>query len=83
MFETDPLAAVTVAHDAVQTVALVGPPGGLPSQVPGFVGDILGEIGSMAGGAMDGIGETIRSLTPGGADAAGEAAASGRGRYVP
>ncbi len=80
MFETDPLAVATVAHEAVQTVALVGPPTDLPSQVPEFVGDILGEIGSAAGGAMDGIGETIRGLTPGDADSAGEAAASGRGR---
>ena len=55
-------------------LALVGPPGGLPAQVPGFVGDVLGEIGSLAGGAMDSIGETIRSLTPGGADSASEAA---------
>ncbi|MFC6757721.1 MULTISPECIES: hypothetical protein [Haloarcula] len=80
MFETHPLAVLTVVHDAVQTVALVGPPGGLPEQVPGFVGDILGEIGSMPGGAMDGIGETIRGLTPGGADSADEAAVSGRSR---
>ncbi|WP_262178211.1 hypothetical protein [Haloarcula laminariae] len=80
MFETDPFAVVTVVHETAQAVALVGPPSGLPSQVPGFVGDILGEIGSTAGGAMDGIGETIRGLTPGGADSAGEAAANGRGR---
>jgi hypothetical protein len=72
MFETDPVAVVTVAQESARTLAMVGPPGGLPAPVPDFVGNILGEIGSALG--MDGLGETISGLTPGGEGSAEVAA---------
>jgi hypothetical protein len=40
--------------------------------VPGFVGELLSEIGSAAGEAAGGIGDAIRGLTPGGAENAGK-----------
>lgn len=65
MFEVDPLTMVAFTNDTTQMLALAGPPTDMPAQVPGFVGDILAEIGSSAGDAMGGIGETISGLTPG------------------
>jgi len=76
MFEIDPFTLITVAHEIAQTVALVGPPADLPAQVPEFVGDLLGAIGSMAGNVMEGIGETVRALTPG--NSSGAETAPGR-----
>lgn len=66
MFEADPLATIQIANDATQLVLQAGPPAELPSQVPGFVSELLNEIGSAAGG----IGETISGMTPGGSEAA-------------
>lgn len=72
MIEADPLTMVTFANDAATLFAQASPPVDLPAQVPDFVGDLLSEIRSSAG--MEGLGETISELTPG-----GEAASQGDG----
>ena len=69
MIEADPLTVVTFANDATNLLAQASPPVDLPAQVPDFVSDLLSEIRSSAG--MEGLGETISELTPGG-DAAGQ-----------
>lgn len=74
MIEADPLTMAQFATETVQLAAQAGPPGGLPEQAPGFVGEILGAVGEAGGDAAGGLGETIRGLVPGGSDAAGEAA---------
>lgn len=73
MFETDPLTMAQFATDTAQIALQAGPPADLPGAVPDFVGNILGEIGSMAGAESGGLGETISGLTPDG-DAAADAA---------
>jgi len=78
MFEADPLAMATVAQDAANLVAQAGPPSGLPEPVPDFVGEILDTVGSSAGDAKDGLGETIREITPGSSDAAEGAGNAGK-----
>lgn len=85
MFEADPLTMVTFANDAADVVMQAGPPTDLPAQVPGFVENILGEVGSSAADAADGIGETISGMTPGGADVSDGAgdAASGAAENAP
>ncbi|WP_226483161.1 hypothetical protein [Natrinema amylolyticum] len=47
-----------------------GPPNDLPDPVPEFVGDILETITEFVSGAVESLGEVVRSLIPGG-DAAG------------
>lgn len=47
-----------------------GPPDDLPDPVPDFVSDVLGTITDFVSGAVDSLGELVRSLTPGG-DAGG------------
>ena len=77
MFEADPLTTATLATDAAKVALQAGPPVDAASQAPAFVQEILAEVGSAAGDAAGGIGETISGLTPGGSDAAagaGEAA---------
>ncbi|WP_459191853.1 hypothetical protein [Halosimplex sp. J119] len=52
-----------------------GPPVDMPAQVPDFVSDVHGIIGSHVGGAVDGaqsLGEQISDVTPDGDDAANE-----------
>lgn len=66
MIEADPLATLTVVTDTANHVLQVGPPGGLPDPVPDFVGDILGAIGSAVGDVVNGLGERVSDLTPGG-----------------
>ncbi|WP_430505293.1 hypothetical protein [Haloparvum sp. PAK95] len=78
MFEADPLTMVTLAQDAANVVAQAGPPSGLPDPVPDFVSQILDTVGSSAGDAKDGLGEAIRSITPGGSDAAEGASNAGQ-----
>lgn len=84
MFEADPLTTATLATDAARMALQAGPPADVASQAPGFVQSVLSEIGSMAGDAAGGIGETISGVTPGGAggaaDAANEAAGNVPGR---
>ncbi|NUB89918.1 hypothetical protein HTZ84_18445 [Haloterrigena sp. SYSU A558-1] len=46
-----------------------GPPDELPDPVPEFVLDALGEISDFVGGLLESLGEVVRGLTPGGADA--------------
>ncbi|NHN46787.1 hypothetical protein G9464_04145 [Halostella sp. JP-L12] len=53
-----------------------GPPDDLPSPVPDFVTDLLGAIGDFLGGAVDVLGDVLRTITPGGG---GGAAAGGPG----
>lgn len=80
MFEADPLTMATFAHNAVDVAVHATASSDLPAQVPDFVGHILGEIGSTAHGAMDGLGQTISDMTPGGeaaAQASGHAQAGG------
>lgn len=48
-------------------VTEVGPPSDLPDAVPNFVGDLLGTIGEHVQNGVDGLGERISGLTPGGA----------------
>lgn len=43
----------------------IGPPGGLPDPVPDFVGDLLDRIAQ----GVDGLGEAIADITPGGGSA--------------
>jgi hypothetical protein len=69
MFETDPLTMVQFATDTAQMAMQAGPPTDLPAQVPDFVGNILAEVNSMAGGESGGLGETISGMTPGGSEA--------------
>ncbi|MDT3435746.1 hypothetical protein [Haloarcula sp. 1CSR25-25] len=69
MFEADPLTMVQFANDAAQTVMQAGPPTDLPGQVPDFVGDILAEVSSMAGGESSVLGESISGMTPDGSEA--------------
>ncbi|MFC6864152.1 hypothetical protein ACFQGE_11875 [Halomicroarcula sp. GCM10025817] len=69
MLEADLPAMAQFAHDTARLAMQAGPPADLPAQVPDFVGNILGEIGSSAGEAKDGIGEAISGMTPGGAEA--------------
>ncbi|MDZ5812588.1 hypothetical protein U4E84_14665 [Halorubrum sp. AD140] len=83
MFEADPLTTATLAADAATVALQAGPPADAASQAPAFVQEILAEIGSSAGDASGGIGETISGMTPGGGDAAeraGDAAGSAPGR---
>jgi len=42
----------------------IGPPGGLPEPVPDFVGDLLDRIAQ----GVDGLGEAIADVVPGGED---------------
>lgn len=65
MFDSDPLTMVSFAHDAVQLAMQAGPPADLPTQVPDFVGRLLGEISASAADTAGGLGETISELTPG------------------
>jgi hypothetical protein len=83
MFEADPLTMATLAQNAVDVAAQAGPPTDLPAQVPDFVGNVLGEIGASAGDAMDGLGESISGLTPGGGEAPGAGGASAAGSEIP
>jgi hypothetical protein len=43
-----------------------GPPDSLPEPVPDFVSDVLGAIGDFLSGSLDGLGEAVSDLTPGG-----------------
>ncbi|WP_123623251.1 hypothetical protein [Halorubrum sp. CSM-61] len=70
MFEADPLTTATLATDAAKTALQVGPPADAASQAPAFVQEILVEVGSSAGDAAGGLGETISDLTPGGSGVA-------------
>jgi hypothetical protein len=70
MFETDPLTTATLAIDAAEVALQSGPPADAASQPPAFVQEILAHVGSTAGDAAGGIGETISGMTPGGSDAA-------------
>ena len=84
MFELEPTLVATTLHDLSNALALVGPPGGLPEQVPTFVGDLLDTVGPAVDGTVDGLGDAVRSVTPGGpasapADAASEAADAASG----
>ena len=85
MFETDPLTMATLATDAARTALQVGPPADVAAQAPAFVQDILAKIGSTAGDAAGGIGETISGMTPGGSDVAAGASdgASGAAGNAP
>ena len=69
MFEADLPTMAQFAHDTARMALQAGPPTDLPAQVPDFVGNILGEIGSSAGEARDGLGEAISGMTPGGKEA--------------
>ncbi|WP_455449150.1 hypothetical protein [Natrinema thermotolerans] len=42
-----------------------GPPSDLPDRVPVFVSDLLETITDVLGGALEAVGEAIRSVTPG------------------
>jgi hypothetical protein len=78
MIEQIPALAPLVT-DTATALPLVGPPGGLPSPVPNFVGDLLGTIGSFLDGSVDNLDEAVRTLTPGGSgSAAGPENAPGR-----
>jgi len=79
MFEADPLTTATLATDAARTVLQVGPPADAAAQAPAFVQDILAEVGSSAGDAAGGLGETISEMTPGGSDAAAGASDAAEG----
>ncbi|WP_144924195.1 hypothetical protein [Halorubrum salsamenti] len=79
MFEADPVTMATLATDAAQTVLQVGPPADAAGQPPAFVQDILAEVGSSAGDAAGGIGETVSDLTPGGSDVAAGASDASEG----
>lgn len=46
-----------------------GPPSDLPDRVPAFVSDLLGTITDFLGGALEAVGEAVRSVTPGDAAA--------------
>ncbi len=70
MIEADPLTMVTFANDATNLLVQASPPVDLPAQVPDFVSDLLSEIRSA--GSMERLGETLKELTPGGGDAAGQ-----------
>lgn len=69
MIDADPLAVAMLANDAARTALQAGPPADLPAQVPDFVTDIMDAVRSFDGGG--GLGETIRDLTPGGAEMGG------------
>lgn len=73
MFEADPLTIAQFATDAARMALQAGPPADLPGAVPDFVGNILGEVRSVAGEGGASIGETISGMTPGGDAAAGNA----------
>ncbi|WP_418284195.1 hypothetical protein [Halorubrum sp. DTA46] len=79
MFETDPLTTATLATDATRTALQIGPPADIATQAPAFVQDILGKVGSTAGDAAGGIGETISRMTPGGSDVAAGASDGANG----
>ncbi|EMA61850.1 hypothetical protein [Halorubrum kocurii] len=79
MFEADPVTMATLATDAAQTVLQVGPPADAAAQAPAFVQDILAEVGSSAGDAAGGLGETISGMTPGGSDVAAGASDAAEG----
>jgi len=70
MIDADPVTIAAIAQDTGQTLLQAGPPDGLPEQVPGFVSEILAEVGGAAGD----LGQTISELTPGGGKGATEAA---------
>jgi hypothetical protein len=85
MIEADLLTTATFATDAARMALQAAPPTDVAAQAPGFVQNILAEVGSAAGDAAGGIGETISSMIPSGSevsDGAGEAA-SGAAENVP
>lgn len=60
---------VQFANSVVQMLMQAGPLADLPTRVPGFVGNVLNEVSSAAGGESGGLSEQISALTPDGSEA--------------